>query len=77
METELIGISEHIENIRSLIDRIANCEANVLITGETGVGKEVVVRSLYQKSKRFGKPFCPEYNNKLLIVLPGVRVRVV
>jgi len=57
METELIGISEHIENIRNLIDRIADCEANVLITGETGVGKEVVVRSLYQKSKRFGKPF--------------------
>jgi DNA-binding NtrC family response regulator len=57
METELIGISEHIESIRNLIDRIADCEANVLITGETGVGKEVVARSLYQKSKRFGKPF--------------------
>ena len=57
METELIGISQDIEDIRNVIDRIADCEANVLITGETGVGKEVVVRSLYQKSKRFGKPF--------------------
>jgi two-component system response regulator AtoC len=57
MEAELIGISQEIENIRNVIDRIADCEANVLITGETGVGKEVVVRSLYQKSKRFGKPF--------------------
>ena len=57
METELIGISEHIENIRHLIDRIADCEANVLITGETGVGKEVVARSLYKSSQRFGKPF--------------------
>jgi transcriptional regulator with GAF, ATPase, and Fis domain len=57
LETELIGISEHIKNIRHLIDRIADCEANVLITGETGVGKEVVARSLYKSSKRFGKPF--------------------
>jgi len=57
METELIGISRDIENIRNVIDRIADCEANVLITGETGVGKEIVARSLYQKSKRFGKPF--------------------
>jgi two-component system response regulator AtoC len=57
METELIGISRDIENIRNVIDRIADCEATVLITGETGVGKEVVARSLYQKSKRFGKPF--------------------
>lgn len=57
METELIGISEHIESIRNLIDRIADCETNVLITGETGVGKEIVARSLYQSSKRFRKPF--------------------
>jgi two-component system response regulator AtoC len=57
METELIGISGHIKSIRNLIDRIADCETTVLITGETGVGKEVVARSLYQTSKRFRKPF--------------------
>ena len=57
METELIGISEHIKSVRNLIERIADCETNVLITGETGVGKEVVARSLYQSSKRFKKPF--------------------
>jgi len=57
METELIGISEHIKSIRNLIERIADCETNVLITGETGVGKEVVARSLYQTSKRLGNPF--------------------
>jgi len=56
MEIELIGVSENIMQIRKLIDQIADTDLNVLVCGETGVGKEVVVRSLYEKSKRFGKP---------------------
>jgi len=57
METELIGISQNIERIRKLIAQVADTDLNILVCGETGVGKEVVVRSLYQKSKRLGKPF--------------------
>ena len=57
MEIELIGISQNIEQVRKLIEQVADTDLNVLVCGETGVGKEVVVRSLYQKSKRFGKPF--------------------
>jgi len=57
MEIELIGVSQNIEQIRKLIDKVADTDLNILVSGETGVGKEVVVKSLYEKSKRFGKPF--------------------
>ena len=57
MEIDLIGISENISKIRKLTDQVADTDLNIVICGETGVGKEVVVRSLYQRSKRFGKPF--------------------
>jgi len=57
MEIELIGVSQNIEQIRKLIDQVADTDLNILVSGETGVGKEVVVKSLYEKSKRFGKPF--------------------
>ena len=57
METPLIGISPNIEKIRKLIERIANTSLNVLICGETGVGKEVVVMQLYVKSNRCNKAF--------------------
>ena len=57
METELIGISQNILQIKKLIDQVAETDLNIVVSGETGVGKEVVVRDLYHKSKRAGKPF--------------------
>ena len=57
MEIDLIGVSPNITKTRKLIDQVADTNLNIVVCGETGVGKEVVVRSLYQKSKRFGKPF--------------------
>ena len=57
MKTELIGVSRNIKKIRGLIERVANTDLNIIIIGETGVGKEVVARQLYEKSNRFGKPF--------------------
>jgi transcriptional regulator with GAF, ATPase, and Fis domain len=57
MEIELIGVSPNITKIRKLIDQVADTDLNIVVCGETGVGKEVVVRSLYQKSTRLGKPF--------------------
>ena len=53
----LIGSSKSIERIRELIDQTANTGLNVLITGESGVGKEVVAQHLYYKSQRKDKPF--------------------
>jgi len=57
VKTELIGVSRNIEKIRKLIEQVADTVLNVIIVGETGVGKEVVARQLYEKSNRFGKPF--------------------
>ena len=57
METELIGVSQNIRKIKKIIDQVADTELDILVIGETGVGKELVVRRLYQKSKRVGKPF--------------------
>jgi transcriptional regulator with GAF, ATPase, and Fis domain len=56
MENELVGVSENIRRIREIIDRVAEAGLNTVVCGETGVGKELVVQSLYQKSNRLGKP---------------------
>jgi two-component system, NtrC family, response regulator AtoC len=57
MSIPLIGISEPICKIKELINHVANTCLNVLITGETGVGKEVVAQSLYEKSPRAAHHF--------------------
>ncbi|MGD2186815.1 MAG: sigma-54 dependent transcriptional regulator [Desulfobacterales bacterium] len=57
MEQQLIGVSQNIQRIRALIDQIADTGLNTIIYGETGVGKELIVQCLYQKSTRVGKPF--------------------
>lgn len=54
---DLIGESADIERIKNLIDSVAKTDATVLITGETGVGKEVVARELYANSKRKNGPY--------------------
>ena len=57
MENYIIGVSQNICRIRELIDQVADTGLNTVIHGETGVGKELVVQCLYQKSNRLGKPF--------------------
>ena len=53
----LIGESQNIKNIKTLIDKVAKTGENILICGETGVGKDLVVQSLYHQSNRVGKLF--------------------
>jgi two-component system response regulator AtoC len=57
METNLIGVSTNIAHVRELIQRIADTCLNTVVFGETGVGKELVVKNLYEKSERYGGPF--------------------
>jgi DNA-binding NtrC family response regulator len=54
---QMIGQSEAIEKVRSMIDRVAPTDARVLITGKNGTGKEVVARLLYEQSNRVSAPF--------------------
>ena len=53
----IIGLSPEIEHVRKLIEKVAPCEARVLITGENGTGKELVARWLHAKSSRSAAPF--------------------
>ena len=57
MAIPLIGTSESIEKIRELIEHVADTGLNVIITGESGVGKEVVAQNLFHESQRKDKPF--------------------
>ncbi len=57
MLPSIIGTSPNIIKIRELINHVADTGLNIVISGESGVGKEVVAQSLYQKSPRMGKPY--------------------
>jgi two-component system, NtrC family, nitrogen regulation response regulator NtrX len=53
---EMIGESEPIKKIKETIDKVAPTEARLLITGENGVGKELVARWVHEKSNRANGP---------------------
>jgi two-component system, NtrC family, nitrogen regulation response regulator NtrX len=53
---EIVGESAPIKKIKDTIDKIAPTEARVLITGDNGVGKELVARWIHQKSNRSQGP---------------------
>jgi len=57
MFSPIIGKSQAIRKIRSQINTLAKVEDNILICGETGVGKDLVAQSLYHQSNRLGMPF--------------------
>jgi len=56
-ETPLLGQSPAIARVFSLIERAAPTEANVLILGENGTGKELVARELHNRSRRVNNVF--------------------
>jgi len=55
--TQLIGSSAAMAQVRALIARVAPTNSTVLIRGETGTGKELVARSLHEQSRRADEPF--------------------
>ncbi|MFC0201481.1 sigma-54-dependent transcriptional regulator [Paracoccus rhizosphaerae] len=57
LETRLVGRSNVMIDLRRRLRTIGPTEADVLIVGETGVGKEVVARALHDLSPRARKPF--------------------
>lgn len=53
----LVGDSKSIQDIRDIVEKIADSSASVLITGPSGSGKDVVARLLHQRSCRAPRPF--------------------
>lgn len=56
-DKELVTKSNHMEKIKTLVDQVADTHANILITGETGVGKSMIAKIVHQKSGRVDGPF--------------------
>ena len=56
-QTQLIGDSPSMREVRKLIDRIAPTDKPVLITGESGTGKEVVAKVIQEQSELSSRPF--------------------
>jgi two-component system, NtrC family, response regulator HydG len=54
---EIIGQSPAIKDVFSLIDKVAKTDANVLILGENGTGKELIARAIHQRSLRKDNSF--------------------
>ena len=68
--SEIFGESPAIREVRERIARVAPTSATVLITGETGTGKELVARAIHRNSPRASKPFvavnCAAFTETLL-----------
>ena len=53
---EMVGESEPVREMKEMIDKVAPTDARVLITGPNGSGKELVAKSIHEKSKRANGP---------------------
>ncbi len=67
---EIVGNSESIKKVFSLVEQVADKDSTVLIQGESGTGKELIARAVHRKSRRVDEPFirvnCGVLNDNLL-----------
>jgi len=54
---EIVGTSPAMQEVFRKIDKVAGTDISVLVTGETGTGKELIAREIHQRSPRAHKPF--------------------
>jgi formate hydrogenlyase transcriptional activator len=57
MFEEIVGSSEPLRRVLAHVARVARTDSTVLITGETGTGKELVARAIHKRSSRSGRAF--------------------
>ena len=56
---QMVGKSPAMQSVFSVVDKVAASRTTVLITGESGVGKELVARAVHKRSPRSSAPFVP------------------
>jgi formate hydrogenlyase transcriptional activator len=54
---EIVGSSGTLQKALSLVSKVAPTDATVLVTGETGTGKELIARAIHRRSHRSSRPF--------------------
>jgi transcriptional regulator with GAF, ATPase, and Fis domain len=54
---EIVGSSDALQKVLSLVSKVAPTDATVLVTGETGTGKELVARAIHRQSRRSSRAF--------------------
>lgn len=56
---QIVGRSEALQKALATVAKVAPCDADVLVTGRSGTGKELIARAIHANSKRRDKPFVP------------------
>jgi transcriptional regulator with GAF, ATPase, and Fis domain len=54
---EIVGTSSALQRVLSLVAKVAPTDASVLVTGETGTGKELIARAIHRQSRRSSRAF--------------------
>jgi formate hydrogenlyase transcriptional activator len=57
MFEEIVGTSSALQAVLSLVSKVAPMDSTVLLTGETGTGKELIARAIHKRSRRASRPF--------------------
>lgn len=57
MFEEIVGTSPRLQAVLARVTKVAPTDSTVLITGETGTGKELIARAIHKRSDRSGRPF--------------------
>jgi len=55
----IIGQSQGIQNVLSMVEKVSDTNSTILVTGESGTGKELIAKAIHYNSSRSAKPFIP------------------
>src|SRR5260370_20698547 len=57
MFEEIVGTSSSLQAVLTRVDKVAPTESTIIISGETGTGKELIARAIHKRSLRSSRPF--------------------